>query len=765
MKCSDIPERLGRDAHCRRWNKAGLVLVFALTAWALAFGGVGCKIQASAATGTDVCPIQLRPRPKAKTPRPTREGSTLARTSDTTLNVPKLQPRLVPTNLIASDNLDTSTPATRATPMSTPAQANPRLWAQGTPSSEPEPVSRPRPSAQGQPQTTASSQEQIAPALSDPGMADELVLVNFEDVDIRTVLKTIGEITGINFIPHESVTGTVTVMSPTPIRLGDIYAFLQSILDVAGFATIETDNAVKIVPKAEAVKRSPQVRIGADPSYIPKNDAIVTQMIPLKYADATEIGQIAESLLSTGAHMSVYPRTNSIMITDTSANIYHIARIVEQLDIEGSREKVLLFPLTYASAQVVSEQIANILNKDYVAPAQAGRTRNVQPVGNRTQVLPDDRTNSLIVVAGDQDVEMIQRLVAQLDVQRPTGMDNVHVTYLKNADANEVAPSLEAALASMRLTGAIDQTQQINVTANDSTNALIIVATPQDYEMISSIIEKLDIVRDQVLVEMMILEISEESLTQIGIDWSTLDEAVTDSVRGFASTNFGQRVDYLSGNLEGLAVGAWQGTGSNLTIGAILQALQSEQAVNILSTPLLLTQNHRKASIVVGENRPYVMQTRITETTDFLTPTAIKEYEYKDVGITLSVTPHISQGGLIRLEVDSEFTKLIQNVTSGSADTPVTAKRNAITTITMASGATAVIGGLMRDDTTHTEDKIPILGDLPLFGALFRSQGEFIQKTNLLIFITPYVMTNQEELVEMSENKREQMPMLLNERR
>lgn len=599
------------------------------------------------------------------------------------------------------------------------------------------------------------------PALIPPGMADELVQVNFEEVDIRTVLKTIGEITGINFIPHKSVTGTVTVMSPTPIRLGDIYGFLQSILDVHGYAAIETENAVKIVPKDEASKRNLQVRIGADPTFIPKNDAMVTQILPLKYAQTAEIGEIIKPLLSAGAQMTTYPRTNSFMVTDTSANIHHIARIVEQLDVEGSKEKVILFPLKHASAQALSDQITRILTEHQTTTPQAGRQRAARPIDDGPRVLPDERTNSIIVVAAEQDIATIQELVIQLDIQRPTGLDNVHVTYLKNADANDVAPSLEAALASMKLTGAMEAAPPIQVTADDSTNSLIIVAAPQDFEMISQIIDKLDIVREQVLVEMMILEVTEESLTQIGVDWATLDEAVTDSIRGFGLTNLGPRVDFVNGDLEGLAVGAWKKTGDGTSIGAILHALQRESAVNILSTPHIVTSNHRTAKIVVGENTPYVVQSRITETTDFITPTVIKNYEYKDVGITLEVTPHISQGGLIRLEVNSEFTKLLENITSGSSDTPTTAKRNAETVVTMGSGATVVIGGLIRDDTSRIQDKVPLLGDLPVVGGLFQTQKDVVQKTNLLIFITPHVMTDQQQLQEITQAKREQMAPLL----
>jgi general secretion pathway protein D len=429
-----------------------------------------------------------------------------------------------------------------------------------------------------------------------------------------------------------------------------------------------------------------------------------------------------------------------------------------------------MFPLKHASAQVLSEQITRILNEGQtvarqLAPSRPGQLSKAQPSSKGPRVLPDERTNSIVVVAGEQDIETIRGLVAELDIPRPMGVDRVHVVYLKNADANDVGPSLEAALASMRLTDAVDASQQIQVTADDSTNSLIIVASPQDYEMVSQIIEKLDIVREQVLVEMMIMEVTEESLTQIGIDWATLDEAVADSIRGFGLTNLGPRVDFLGGDLEGLAVGAWKQTSDGVGIGAILQALKRESAVNILSTPLVLTSNHRTATIVVGENRPFVIQSRVTETTDFITPTVIKSYDYKDVGITLEVTPHISQSGLIRLDIDSEFTKLLEDITTGSSETPTTAKRNAQTVVTMADGATVVIGGLIRDDTSRIVDKVPLLGDLPVVGGLFQSQKDVLQKTNLLIFITPHVMTDQEQLQEVTKQKRQEMPPLLGEER
>ena len=598
------------------------------------------------------------------------------------------------------------------------------------------------------------------PVLDNPGMADELICVNFDQVDIRMVLKTVGDITGINFVVDDSVRGAVTVMFPTKIRLGEVYRVLESILEVKGYAAVPAGrNLVKIVPRAEAAKRNLQVRFGSNPSEIPRNDSLVTQIIPLNYANAAEISQIIQPLLATGAQMSTYSKTNSIVITDTSSNIHHIAKIIQKLDV---KEQITVFGLNYASAQALSEQITRIMQKSRVSSSQVGRSRSIPQTQTGMKILPDVRTNSLIVVANAQDTETIERLIMQLDVQRPVGANNVHVVYLENAQAKEVADSLTAALTNLRITGALEGAQQVQVTADEGTNALIIAASAQDYEVIADIIEKLDIVREQVLVEMLIIEVSEDSLIEVGIDWATLDEAVEDSVRFFGATNFGPRVDFASGNLEGLAVGAWRGSGSDVRIGSILHALEKVSGVNILSTPHITTSNHHKAKIIVGENIPYVIESRITEA-DPLTPTVIDTFEYKDVGISLEITPHISQGGLIRLEIDSEFTKLIEGVTGTFVNTPTTAKRQAQTVVSMNSGSTIVIGGLIRDDKTTIEKKIPLVGDLPLVGGLFRFQRDRLQKTNLLIFITPHVMGSQKDLEQITEKKREEMKPALEE--
>ena len=595
-----------------------------------------------------------------------------------------------------------------------------------------------------------------APALNEPGMADELISLNFDKVDIHAVLKTIGDITGINFVVDKSVTGPITVMSPTKIRLGDLYGTLESILDVQGYAAVPAGDLVKIVPKTEAAKRSLQVRIGSDPEQIPLVDSVVTQIMPLKYANAEEVGRIIQPFLAGDSQMSTYARTNSIVVTDTSSNIHHLARIIEKLDVAGLKEDASVFPLRFASAQVLSEQIDRIMAGESALSASSGRNRTDVQSQAGLRILPDERTNSLIVVANAHDTQAIRELVERLDVERSIGSNNVHVVYLQNAQAKETAQSLTAALANLKVSGAIEAAQPVQVTADESTNALVVAASPQDFEVISQIIEKLDIVREQVLVEMLIVEVTEDSVKEIGVDWATLDQSVDGSARGFALTNFGPRSDVASGTLEGLAVGLYKGAGTNRSIGTVIYALNKMTGVNILSTPHILTSNHNQAKIVVGENIPYIVESRITETSDFATPTVIDTFDYKDVGITLDITPHISQGGLVRLEVNTTFTKLIEGTTGSSANTPTTAKREAQTVVSIESGSTVVIGGLIRDDKTIVQKKVPLLGDIPVLGNLFKYRKDSLQKTNLLLFITPYALGSQTDLNDITQKKRDE---------
>lgn len=586
------------------------------------------------------------------------------------------------------------------------------------------------------------------PALAEPGMADKLISVDFNQVDIRVVLKTISDITGANFLVDDNVKGNVTLISPTKIRLGEVYAVLESLLQVKGYAAVPAGRTIKILPRAEAARHNLATRVGADPAAIPVNDSVVTQIIPLKYANAAAVAGLIGPLAGTGSHVATYPETNSIIITDTSSNIHHVARIIREADVPGAQTETRVFQLRHASAQTLAQQITQMMEK--LPGAAVARAPGVPDAG--VKIVPDARTNSIIVLAATRDLPAIAELVTRLDVERPIEAGTVHVVYLKNAEAKDVVKSLTAAVEKAAPPDAADKREPINVTADEGTNALIVMASAQDFAVIEDIIAKLDVVREQVLVELRIIEATEEVLREIGIDWATLDQAVSDSYRGFGYTNFGMRVESASGDLEGLGVGVFKKVGGTTQIGAILKALERHSGVNILSTPHILTSNNSEATILVGENIPYVKESRVTET-DPATPTMIKTYDYKDVGITLKITPHISKDKVVRMDINSEFTKLIEGSVQTSVDTPTTAKREARTVVSIKDGSTVVIGGLMRDDKVRFEKRVPILADVPLLGVLFRWKKDLVQKTNLLMFITPHVLTGDEELSAMTETR------------
>ncbi len=605
------------------------------------------------------------------------------------------------------------------------------------------------------PDTLFQDVTHLSAALADPCLAAQKITVNFNQAEILSVINTISDITGINFIIDDGITGTVTVLSPQEIRLGDLFNFFESILQVKGFAAIPTKDHVKIISLSHAPKQNLPVRVGADPAGIPRTDSLVNQIIPVRYADAASVADLLENRLPAGATLSVYRPTNTIIITGSSASIHILAKIIQRVDVPGSKDIITMIPLQYASAKDMAVQISD-LTQQKATPVVPGRRTLPAAAEGMPKIQAEPRTNTLIVTANQQDTEIISQLVEKLDIPRPAGTDDYHVVYLQNAQAEEMATALQPMLAG--LISNIDKagSKPISLQAEPSTNSLIINASPQEYEVISSLVKKLDIVREQILVELLIIELGNDKISEIGIDWATMDQAVPDGVRFFGNTDFGIINGFMSGDSQGLNVGMFKDVGGDVKIGALLNALGKVSDVNILSTPSIVTQNHSQAKFIVGDNIPFVTKERVTET-DPSTPTVIREIDYKDVGVTLEITPHISRGGTIRLQISSVFDNLIDNVTGLSADTPTTAKRQIETEISMAHGGTLVIGGLIRDDVSKIEQKVPILGDIPLLGELFKYKRDRLQKKNLLLFITPYILGNPAESEAITQQKREQI--------
>ena len=605
--------------------------------------------------------------------------------------------------------------------------------------------------AAGYPETSV-----VMPFLSDPAAANRLISLDLNQVDIRVFIKTVGQLTGVNFLVDDGVTGSVTLISPSKIRVGEVYRVLESVLQTKGYAAVPAGSLVKIVPRAEGVRTNLSIRTGSDPNSIPVDDSLVTQIIRLQHANVAQVSAAMSSVVGTGGQVVTFPETNTIIVTDTSSTVHRAARIVRELDVERPQEIMEVVQLRYASASRISEQVTQIMQRGQPQTRLRRAPTPTPTPGGSLKILPDDRINSVVIVADPVEMEMVKAIIAQLDVERPLEAGNIRVIYLEHAEAKVIETAVSTVLD--RITGApgvpgVDSQEPFQITSDESTNSLIVVASPQDYRLVEDMVSKLDIAREQVLVEFQIVEASNNLLKELGFDWATLDEAVADSVRGFAYTNLGPRVEAVSGDLEGVGIGLWKDVDGTPEIGAILKALERNSAVNILSTPHVLTSNHQEAKIIVGENVPYVSQSRVTEF-DPATPTAIRTFDFKDVGVELTVRPHVSGAEMVRLEIDASFSKLIEGTTGLGDETPTTAERKATTTISIMSGSTVVIGGLMRDDKEVVEKKVPLLGDLPLVGVLFRSNAERLEKTNLLLFITPHVLTDRESLDAMTERKK-----------
>ncbi|MEN6428708.1 MAG: type II secretion system secretin GspD [Phycisphaerales bacterium] len=598
----------------------------------------------------------------------------------------------------------------------------------------------------------ADSARVAMPFLREPGSADRLISLDLNQVDIRVFIKTVGQLTGINFLIDDKIQGNVTLISPSKIPLREVYGVFESVLQTKGYAAIPVGSLVKIVPRAEGARSNLPIRIGCDPAAIPIDDSLVTQIIPLRHADVAQVSTVISSMLSTGGQVTSFPETSTLIITDTCSSIHRVAAIVQGLDIEGPQDGLEVAHLKYASASKTCEQVTQILQRK----PSAGRARRspvpAQDASAGVKLLADERTNSIVIMADPADVKVAKDIIARLDVERPQEASNIHVIFLEHAEAKEIEKAVSAALGRITTGAGSEGLEPFQITSDESTNSLIVVSSPQDYELVEEMVKELDIVREQILVEFQIVEASNDVLKELGFDWTTLDSAVSENARGFGYTNLGPRVEAASGDLEGLGIGLWKEVNGETQIGVIMKALETNSAVNILSTPHVLTSNHQEASITVGENVPYVSQSRVTET-DVSTPTAIRTYDFKDVGVDLKVRPHVSAGGFVRMEIEANFSKLVEGTTGLGSETPTTAQRKAKTIVSIPGGTTVVMGGLMRDDKGIVKTKVPLLGDLPLIGALFRSTRETIQKTNLLLFITPHVLMDRDSLAGMTDRK------------
>lgn len=601
---------------------------------------------------------------------------------------------------------------------------------------------------------------------------DSRITMDFQDADLSVVIKFMGELTGKNFLVSDQVRGKITIISPKKITVGEAYKVFESVLEMNGFTAVPGTDAIKIIPSGIARQTGLEIQEGKEPSTVQVEDKMITQIIPLEYGSSEEIRALITPLISKDGLIASYKPTNHLIITERAANIHRLLKIIEQIDIRIVEEIISIFPLEFASAKSMAEKMTQLVAADQRTPAPA-RGRGAPTPQKVVKIIPDERTNCLIVLASQQDTQEIRNLIESLDKEAPKGKSTLHVRYLEHARSEDLAKVLSSIVGGKAKAAARPQTpptpgqvEEASITADKATNSLVITASPQEFMELEEVIKKLDMVRSQVLVEALIAEVSMEKALQIGVDWRIMDQPVEGSVRGFGGTDFGLISGVQRGALTdpGLILGVTRGFISIggqqfVNLGALLRAFQKDTDVNVLSTPHLLTMDNEKAKIVVADNVP-ILKTDLTTPLAAATSTAAnisvsRTFEYKDIGIQLEITPHISKGSMVRLELSTE----VSNVTSIDPTNPgfvTTRKRQANTTVVVESGQMMVIGGLIRDDRTEETKRVPCLGNIPLLGWLFKTYGGTKNKTNLLVFITPHIIRSPEDMEKATGKKKQE---------
>jgi general secretion pathway protein D len=600
------------------------------------------------------------------------------------------------------------------------------------------------------------------------------VTIDFDNVDIGVLVKFVSELTGKNFIIDDKVKGKVTIISPKKIPLEDVYKVFLSVLEVNGFTVVPAGNMTKIIPSVSAREKSLETRFKKD--LTEPDDRMVTQVVSLERANPDEIKRVLDPIISKSSSVLSYPPAGILVITDYLSNIKRLQEIITALDVEGAGDQISYIPLTNASASEVVKSLMTIFQQR-------------RPNTTAIRVVPDSRTNSIIILASVADTETVRKLVALMDKDAPRGESNIQVYRLQNSIAEDLAKVLNSIIkdsgASAATGGAATGqkalapvvSKNVQVVPDKATNTLVVMAEREDYKIIENIIKQLDVSRPMVYIEALIMEVNANKAFNIGVEWRGLKD--TGSITGMDSgkavaiigsggagsttpggynildsLTTGTSAAFPSGFSMGI-VGAGIKIGGILfpNIGAVVQAYKTDSEVSILSTPQLMTLDNEEAEINVGSNVPYITRQDSTATSSTY-PVNYNTYEYKDVGVVLNITPHINEENFIRLKISQQVTKVTSASTSA---TPTTLKRTAKTTVVVKDNETIVIGGLVGDSTQDNTYKVPLLGDIPLLGWLFKTNSTSREKTNLYVFLTPHIVRTQKNAANLYQEKRETM--------
>jgi general secretion pathway protein D len=561
--------------------------------------------------------------------------------------------------------------------------------------------------------------------------------LNLKDADIRVFIATVSEITGRSFIVDPRVEGKVNVVSAKPMSESEVYAVFESVLRVNGFAAIPSGSMVKIVPEAIAKQDGELVTTANGP------DTLVTRVITLKYVSASELLPILTQLVPQSGQIAPHQASNSLIITDRAGNLARIEQIVRRID-QASDAAVEVIPLQHANASEMARTLALL-----------GEDKPAVPGAAAAKVIADGRTNSLLL-SGDRGGRLrLRTMISHLDTPLEAS-GSTQVIYVRNAKATDLVPILEMTAATLTEQSTNkDAPKLATIQAHEETNALVITADPSVFRALQSVVRQLDVPRAQVLIEAIIAEVSDDLADEIGVQWQVPANGLDDNTfvggTNFPGPNNTSGITTIAQNPlalgAGLSLGYITGTtkipGTDkeiINLGFLLRAIKSDGRSNLLSTPSIVTLDNTEAQIKVGQEVPFLTgQYTNTGTGGTSQPTnPFQTIDRKDVGISLTVTPHVNEGDAVRLEIKQEVSSLAQPV-QGATDL-ITNKREISTNVLVQDGQTLVLGGLISEEVRENISKIPALGDIPVVGNLFRYRNSTHTKRNLMVFLRPIIL-------------------------
>ncbi len=591
----------------------------------------------------------------------------------------------------------------------------------------------------------------VAILSSVPVMAEESAQINLRDVEIPTLIETVSRITGKNFVVDPRVKGKVTVITNSDMDADELYETFLSILQVHGFSAVPSGaNLIKVVPSNQA-KQQPVPVIGEDEEKKPRRkrvkrnaDELITRVIRVEHVPAAMLVPILRPLVPSTGQLQAYGPSNTILISDRAANIERLVKVIKRMD-RADDEELAVIPLKFASA------------KDLAQTIQTLQKSSIKGAKSKNRVSADVRTNSLLLSGDKSSRQQVRKIITKLDTYQRVE-EKTKVIYLKYAKAVDLAQVLTGFSKTQKTTRATKkgaagtQTAQVDIQADDATNSLIITAEADVHKNLAKVIARLDVRRAQVLVEAIIAEVSFDLSKTLG---SSLGFSMTKGLLGGSGTvaGVGALLNVFAGGANSAAgvvppsgggrLGLVDNLGKN-KFGLLIDALKGDGATNILSTPTVVALDNQEATLVVGENVPFVTGS-YTSTggnnnggTSSSPSNPFQTIERKDVGITLKIKPQINDGSSIRLDIEQEVSSLSSSSTSASD--LITNKRSINTSVMVEDGQVLVLGGLMQDTFRDQITKVPVLGNIPIVGKLFRSSTTKKAKKNLMVFIHPVIM-------------------------